>query len=410
MNVEELTIDHLGAQGDGVALTPKGPVFVSHALPGELISAQTEQSNGKLLDILKPSDARISPSCDHFGICGGCAAQHMSQGLYQNWKVGLVTSALQKNGIDHPVDQFIPCAHGARRRVTFTAQRNGEGLQFGFYQDGTHQIAPINMCAVASNNIQNAILELKELAQTLAPPSKALQLTILDSNNGLDIAINEEVRLQDHSTQAAIRKIMASTSIIRLSQGHEVLIEKQAPTLLFGDTTIMPPPGSFVQASQFAENNMVELVVRHLKSCKKVADLFSGCGTFTFPLAKKSAVHAVEAEGAALNAIDRAFRNRQGLKPVTTEKRDLFRRPLMRDELKHFKGVIFDPPRAGAELQSQQLVRSIVPKVAAVSCNPITFARDLKILLNGQFKIKSIVAIDQFLWSPHIEIVALLER
>lgn len=410
MNIEALTIDHLGAQGDGVALTPNGPVFVPHALPGELISAEIEQSRGKLLDNLEPSDARIAPSCDHFGSCGGCAAQHMSPDLYQTWKVGLVTSALEKNGIEHPVDHFIPSAPGARRRVTFTAQRTAGGLQFGFFQDGTHQIAPIDMCAVASSNIQNAILELKELAQTLAPPSKALQLTILDSGHGLDIAINEEARLQDHSKQAAIRKIMASTSIIRLSQGQEVLIEKQAPTLVFGDTNVMPPPGSFVQASQFAEQDMVELVGHHLKSCKKVADLFSGCGTFTFPLAKKSAVHAVEAEGAALNAIDRAFRNQQGLKPITTEKRDLFRRPLMRDELKHFKGVIFDPPRAGAEQQSQQLARSIVPKVAAVSCNPITFARDLKILLNGKFKIKSIVAIDQFLWSPHIEIVALLER
>lgn len=410
MSIQELLIDHIGAQGDGVALTPEGPVFVPHTLPSELIYAEIVQSRGTLIDILKLSDARISPSCDHFGTCGGCAAQHLSQDLYKSWKVGLVTSALQKNGIEHAVDQFISCAPGARRRVTFTAQRTEEGLHFGFYQEGTHQIAPIDMCAVASTNIQNAISEVKQLAQTLAPPSKPLQMTILDSENGLDIAIGEEARLQDNSKQAAIRKIMSSRSIIRLSQGDEVLIEKQAPTLTFGDTALMPPPGSFVQASQNAEVHMAKLVGRHLKSCKKVADLFSGCGTFTFPLAKKSAVHAVEAEGAALNAIDRAFRSRQGLKPVTTEQRDLFRRPLMRDELRHYNGVVFDPPRAGAELQSQQLARSLVSKVAAISCNPITFARDLKILLNGKFKTKSIVAIDQFLWSPHIEIVALLER
>lgn len=410
MSVQELLIDHIGAQGDGVALTPDGPVFVPYALPSELISADIERSRGKLIDILKKSDARILPKCDHFGTCGGCATQHMSENLYQNWKLALAQSALEKAAIDYTITSYVPCEPGARRRVTFSAERTAEGLSFGFYQDGTHHMTPIEMCVIASSNIQNAIVELKELAQTLAPASKRLQLTVLDSDNGLDIALSDDVRLQDNAKQAAIRKIMASKSFIRLSQGDEILIEKQAPALIFGDTQVQPPAGSFVQASQQAEQHMVKLVNRHLKSCKKVADLFSGCGTFTFPLALKSAVHAVEAQGTALHAIDKAFRNRQGLKPVTTERRDLFRRPMMRDELKHYKGVIFDPPRAGAELQSQQLARSTVPKIAAVSCNPISFARDLKILLDGSFKIKSIVAIDQFLWSPHVELVALLER
>jgi 23S rRNA (uracil1939-C5)-methyltransferase len=170
------------------------------------------------------------------------------------------------------------------------------------------------------------------------------------------------------------------------------------------------PPGAFLQATPRAENAMAELVIDHIGKAKRVADLFAGCGTFSLRLAKKSAVHAVEFEAPALAALDHAARNSQGLKPVTVERRDLFRRPLQPMDLKNIDALVFDPPRAGAEAQCHELAKSKVARIAAVSCNPVTLARDLAILIAGGYRLTSVTPIDQFLWSSHVEAVALLER
>ena len=410
MTLLDLKIDHVGAQGDGVALTENGPVFVPFTIPGDHVTLKVTRNTGELVDILESSSDRIEPVCSHFGSCGGCVAQHMSQALYSDWKLDIVVQALKKAGIDHPVERLEPCKIGERRRVVLTAKVTNEGFAFGYHQAGTNDIINIDQCPIAVPVIQSNLQLLKDLAQTFVSHAKPVQLTVLACDNGLDVSISADGKLNDGVRQAAVRKVIAGRKIIRLAFEDEILVESQAPLLVFGDTTIFPPTGSFVQASLRAEKQMVDLVIKHLKSCKKTADLFSGCGTFSFPLSHKSSVHAVETSGPALNAIDKGFRSRQGLKPITTERRDLFRNPVMRDELKHFQGVVFDPPRAGAENQSKQLARSVVKKVAAVSCNPATLARDLVILSDGGFKIKTIVAIDQFLWSPHVEVVALLER
>jgi 23S rRNA (uracil1939-C5)-methyltransferase len=155
---------------------------------------------------------------------------------------------------------------------------------------------------------------------------------------------------------------------------------------------------------------MANLVLAHVGKAKRIADLFAGAGTFSLQLARLGRVHAVEGDGKAIAALDHAARNTQGLKPVTSEKRDLFRRPLMTSELKVFDAVVFDPPRAGAEFQCKELARSIVKKVVAVSCNPLTLARDLALLVEGGYRITSVTPIDQFLWTSHVEIVATLEK
>jgi 23S rRNA (uracil1939-C5)-methyltransferase len=190
----------------------------------------------------------------------------------------------------------------------------------------------------------------------------------------------------------------------------EIIVEPKKPLVVFGDAAVPIPPGSFLQATAPAEQAMADLVLPHLSRAKKVADLFAGAGSFALRLAKRSEVHAVEGDAAALAALDRGFRQSSGLKRVTTERRDLFRRPLTFKEFDAFDGLVFDPPRAGAEDQSKQLARSDVPYVAAVSCNPGTLARDLSILVTGGYRVRSVTPIDQFLWSPHVEAVALLEK
>jgi 23S rRNA (uracil1939-C5)-methyltransferase len=155
---------------------------------------------------------------------------------------------------------------------------------------------------------------------------------------------------------------------------------------------------------------MSELVLAYVGRAKRIADLFAGAGTFSLRLARVGRVHAVESDEKALAALDFAARNTQGLKPVTIERRDLFRRPLMAPELKFYDAVVFDPPRAGAEFQCRELARSVVKKIVAISCNPLTLARDLAILVEGGYRITGVTPIDQFLWTSHVEIVATLEK
>jgi 23S rRNA (uracil1939-C5)-methyltransferase len=415
LTILELDIDLVGARGDGVARTDNGPVFVPFVLTGEKISAEVHKSRGVLIDIIKPSNDRAPAQCNHFAdkanACGGCSVQHMNEQSYQAWKLGVAQQALLAGGIDHKIDRLMSCEIGERRRVTLSVYRTNQGTQIGYYQAGSDKLVSISQCPVAHPKIMDNLELFRNMAEVFTPHLKTSQLTILLCENGLDIAATGDFSLKDATIHAIAQKVTASKIVKRLSFNDEVLAETEAPSLTFGDTLINVPKGCFVQASRRAELEMASIVTKHLKSCKRVVDLFSGCGTFTFPLAQKCAVHAVETSGPALNAIDRGFRSRQGLKPISTERRDLFRSPLVREDLKPYQGVIFDPPRSGAENQSKQLARALnIKKIAAVSCNPISLARDLDLLIKGGFKIKSIVAIDQFLWSPHVETVVLLER
>ncbi|MEP3196966.1 MAG: TRAM domain-containing protein [Lentilitoribacter sp.] len=411
MSQVELTIDHVGARGDGIAKTDNGPVFIPFALKGETVSVDLDKSRGVITELKSKSPDRVDPACQHFQKCGGCVAQHMSDESYQSWKLDIAQQALDKSSIKHKIDQFKACSQGERRRVVLTAERSNEETKIGYLQAGSHDLIAIHECPVAHPQIVEHLDLFRDIAQIITPHYKTSQLTILLCENGFDIAVEASFSLKDATIHAVSQKATSTKAIKRLAFNGEVLVEIEPTVLTFGDTLIQVPSGSFVQASKRAELEMVELVTKHLKSCKKVVDLFSGSGTFTFPLAQKSAVHAVETSGPALNSIDRGFRSRQGLKPISTERRDLFRSPFVREDLKPYQGVIFDPPRAGAEAQSKQLARALnIKKVAAVSCNPVSLARDLELLVKGGFKIKSITAIDQFLWSTHVEMVALLER
>ena len=234
-------------------------------------------------------------------------------------------------------------------------------------------------------------------------------MTVTATASGLDIAA-EEPASWARASAAIVSEFVVREGFARLSVDGEIILEPKKPAIMFADMAVPIPPGAFLQATAFAEQAMADLVLGHLSRAKKVADLFAGCGSFALRLAKKSEVHAVEGDAAALAALDRGFRQATGLKRVTAEKRDLFRRPLTFKELNAFDGIVFDPPRAGAEDQSKQIARSDVPFVAAVSCNPGTLARDLAILVAGGYRVKSVTPVDQFLWSPHVEAVALLEK
>ncbi|MFH1793270.1 MAG: class I SAM-dependent RNA methyltransferase [Pseudomonadota bacterium] len=408
MNVR-LLIDSLGSHGDGIARTERGQVFVPFTLPGEIVNAAVERDRGTLMAVVEPSPLRVEPPCRHFGTCGGCSLQHMEAAAYRAFKAERVATALKRERIEIDLEQLVSCAPDSRRRVVLSARKTAGGMLLGYHRMQSSEIVDIEECRIALPAIVAALPMLRNLAALACRTATPFHLTVTSTDNGLDVAFADSGTLADAGRREAAAFALRER-VARLSVDGEVLVEARKPAVRFGTAEVTPPPGGFLQAVASAEEAMASLVVGHLAKSKRVADLFSGSGAFALRLARLCEVHAVEGEAAALAALDRGFRFASGLKRVTTERRDLFRRPLTFKDLEAFDGIVFDPPRAGAEDQSCQIARSGIPKVAAVSCNPGTLARDLRILIDGGYELVSVTPVDQFLWSPHVEAVALLER
>ncbi|WP_311029447.1 class I SAM-dependent RNA methyltransferase [Mesorhizobium koreense] len=405
----EFRIERLGAQGDGVVLTERGPVYIPFTLAGERVTASRNGDRADLLAVVEPSPLRVEPACRHFGECGGCALQHMEEGAYREWKRGRVVEALRSRGIETEVAPLVPCPPKERRRVTLSARRTEAGMLLGYNRALSHTIVDIEECPIARPEIVAALEPLRSLAKTICSTDKAFRLTVTVTGSGLDVAAHGSGKFAEKTRKAA-SDFTLRAGFARLSVDGEIVIEPRKPVVLFGDVPVSPPPGAFLQAVAGAEQTMADLVSVHLSKVKRIADLFSGVGAFALRLAKGTEIHAVEADAASLSALDRGFRFGSGLKRVTTERRDLFVRPVTAKELNAFDGIVFDPPRAGAEAQSRQIAKSDVLLVAAISCNPATLARDLTILIEAGYTLQRVVPIDQFLWSPHVEAVALLTR
>ncbi|NEI97974.1 class I SAM-dependent RNA methyltransferase [Rhizobium ruizarguesonis] len=416
MSTETVTIEKLGAQGDGIASSAGGPVYVPFSLPGETVAIARVKSQGTIMSITTPSPDRQEPPCRHFGpdgvngTCGGCTLQHMADAPYGAFKRQLVIDALKSKGLTPEVGEIVPARPGERRRVVFAARKTEKDMLIGFNQAESHHIVAIEECPISSAGIIARLPAIRAIAASLATSAEPFRVAVLETLSGLDISVDDVKKLSDPQRRKAIETALSLRGIARVSLNGEILVEPSKPMVEFGGVQVSPPPGGFTQATKPAEEAMAELVTAHAGKAKRIADLFAGSGTFSLRLARIGRVHAVEAEAKALAALDHAARNTQGLKPVTVEKRDLFRRPLMTQEFKPYDVVVFDPPRAGAEFQCQELARSGVKKIVAVSCNPLTLARDLAILVEGGYRITGVTPIDQFLWTSHVEVVATLEK
>ncbi len=404
-----MTIAELGHRGDGIAHSEGGQVYVPGALPGEEVTA--EVSNGRAADVtyIKTSPDRIEPICNHYESCGGCSVQHMAQEPYLDWKRGLVVKALADRGIEAEVSPAVPSEPESRRRAVLTAARAGRTILLGYHEKASHKMVDISECPVLVPEIVAGLRGLKRLCVELMPKKGELRLNVLSTTNGLDVAFDQADRKYE-SKFAALSQLAVELGLARLTINGETLLEARPPALDMGGLTVVPPPAGFTQATLQAEEALCNLVLEGLGKSKKVADLFAGVGTFALRIAKSASVHAVEGDAAANKALDKALRVPRGLKKVTFERRDLFRRPLMKAELATYDAVVFDPPRAGAQAQAEQIAVSKVKTVIAVSCNPATLARDLRILIDGGYTLQKVTPVDQFLFSPHIECVAILKR
>ncbi|WP_415717875.1 class I SAM-dependent RNA methyltransferase [Roseibium sp.] len=409
MSERELTIAELGHRGDGVAMTENGPVFVAGALPGETVRTQVENGRAKNPVFQTRSADRVEPACRHFDSCGGCSVQHLAETPYLDWKRKLVEKALRDRGIETAVSETVAATSGGRRRAVLTATRAGRHTLLGYHEKASHRLVYISECPVLESAIVQALPGLKSLASEILPKKGELRLTVLNTTAGLDVAIDKADRNYDRKIPVLSQKTV-ELDLARLSVNGEVLLEIRPPVLDMDGIGVVAAPGGFTQATKSAEETLCRLVLEGIGKAKTVADLFAGAGTFALRLAKHSNVHAVEGDAAAIAALDRALRKPQGLKKVTFEKRDLFRRPLVLGELEPFDAVVFDPPRAGAQAQSELLASSKVKTIVAVSCNPATLARDLRLLLDGGYALQSVTPVDQFQYAPHIEVVAVLTR
>ena len=395
-------VEHLTHQGMGRTTEGK---FVPRVLPGEEIEL-LEDSSAR---IVTPSPDRVAPPCRHYKSCGGCAMQHASDGFVAKWKVETVARALAAQGIEAPALGIETSPPASRRRAKLSGRRTKKGTLVGFHGRASDVVVEVPDCRLLSPALLATLPALHDLTALAASRKGEVGLTVTDSLSGPDIQIETDKELTAE-LRIELAALAQKHRIARLVWQDEQVVMIEPPTQRFGKAAVVPPAGAFLQATAEGEAALLAAVKRAIGGASRVADLFSGCGTFALPLAETAEVHAVEGEKTMVAALDRGWREAQGLKRVTSEARDLFRRPLLRDELTKFDAIVIDPPRAGAEAQVAEIAASTVPLVAMVSCNPVTFARDAKALIAAGFRIESLVVVDQFRWSSHIEVAAKLVR
>ena len=400
-------IESLGAQGDGV--TAEG-LFVPYALPGERVRLLPSGHRARLEAILARAPERAQPPCPHFGTCGGCALQHASDELVARWKAELIRRALASRGMEEV--ELRPTATspaGSRRRATFGARRTRKGAVVGFHAAGSDEIVPVAACHVVEPALLAALPALAEIAETGASRKAPMRLTVTAGERGLDIAA-EGGKPIEGPLYGQLVAVAATRDLARLSWEGEPLVTRRQPLQRMGRAWVAPPPGGFLQATREGEAALVAAVREAVGRSQRIADLFAGSGTFALPLAEGAEVMAADADEGALEALAAGWREADGLKQIATERRNLLSRPMLAHDLARFDAVVLDPPRAGARAQVQQIAASPVPRVAAVSCNPATFARDARILIDGGYRLDWVLPVDQFRWSAHVELAAAFSR
>lgn len=413
--VERLTIARVGGQGDGIADTPDGSVFVPLTLPGEVVKVEVRDGRGEGARVVDPSPDRVAPASPHYGECGGCSLQHWAAGPYLDWKRDQVRLALARERIETEIAPTAAVPPGTRRRLALHARRGPDGrVLLGFKARRSWRLVEVRRCPVADPRVEAAFPALARVADALLEhPKSAPTLHVTWTLTGLDVDVTGvERRSGGLSRDAQMRaiEVAGAAGLARLSLAGEVLMMNRPPTVAFGRAVVPLPPGGFLQAVPEAEAEMVRLATEAVRGTRKIADLFCGAGTFTFPLAELAPVLAADGSAAGIAALKAGAASARGLKPITAEARDLFRRPLAPYDLRGCDAIVFDPPRAGALEQTAQIAQTRAATVVGVSCNPVTFARDARVLIDAGFRLERVTPVDQFLWSAHVELVGVFRR
>nr|WP_124085602.1 class I SAM-dependent RNA methyltransferase [Pseudogemmobacter humi] len=405
-----LVIDRLGHLGDGIGAGPRGPVFVPGMLPGEEVEGVLSGDRLEGARILTPSAERVKPPCPHARTCGGCQLQHAAEPFTAAWKREVVREALAQQGLETGIaDQTLTSPPASRRRATLSGRRTKGGVLLGFHAKGQGMIVPVPGCRLLHPDLMATLPALEALVAFGGSRTTEMSLTVTQSLTGPDVSVTGG-KPADAAMQMELARLADRFGLARLTWEGEIVAQSAAPQIAIGPSRVEFPPGAFLQATCQGEAALLAAAREAIGPAKRIADLFCGLGTFALPLAREAEVHAVEGHPALTAALEKAARATPGLRRITTETRDLFRRPLEPDELKGFDAVVIDPPRAGAEAQCQRLARAEVQRLAMISCNPVTFARDARILAQGGWRLDHVQVVDQFRWSVHIELAAAFSR
>ncbi len=398
-----VTVERLGHHGDGIG----GGVFVPGALPGEVVEGLPDGDRLREVRIVTPSPDRVRPPCPHARSCGGCAVQHLRDAAVADWKAGIVAQALAGQGLAAEVRPILTSPPSSRRRATLAGRRTKAGAMVGFHARGSDLLVEGPQCHLLTPQLMAALPGLEALVRLGGARGAELALTVTGTANGPDVAVAGG-KPAEAALLMEIARLAEAQGFARVTWNGGTAALRAPPVQRFGRAVVTPPPGAFLQATAEGEAALLAAVREALGGAARIADLFAGCGTFALPLAEGAEVAAVEGEAAMVAALDRGWRGAQGLRRVTATARDLFRRPLEPDELRGVDAVVIDPPRAGAEAQAQRLAAARVPVVAMVSCNPATFARDARILVDAGYRIDWVQPVDQFRWAAHVELAARL--
>lgn len=399
------TIARLGHLGDGIIQGPEGSIFVAQTLPGEVVEGTVKGDALADVRILTPSVHRVKPPCSHARTCGGCMMQHASDAFVADWKTTIVRTALAAQGLEADLRPIITSPPRSRRRATLAARRTKGGVLMGFHSRASDVLVGVPECQLLHPDLIGAFPALEAIVKLGGSRSQEMDLAITRTSSGGDVAVTGG-KPADSTQRMDLARLVEAFGLARLSWNGEVIAQRAQPMMRFGRANVPLPVGAFLQATAEGEAALLANVKGAVGPARRIIDLFAGIGTFGLPLAENAEIHAVEGDVAMLTALDKGFRMAEGIKRVTNDIRDLYRRPLEPDEFKGYDAVVIDPPRAGAEAQSHTLAKSKVPVIAAVSCNPATFARDAKILTQAGYKLNWVQVVDQFRWSPHVELAA----
>ncbi|HZU90992.1 MAG TPA: class I SAM-dependent RNA methyltransferase [Stellaceae bacterium] len=427
----ELVVERIGAHGDGIAHYAGEPVFLPFTAPGDRVRARLGLRRGgghegRVLALLSPGPGRARPPCPHFSRCGGCALQHLDADAYRRAKRAALATALARIGVDPETIEPLRTVPPGRRRARLGLVRPRDPqlpVRIGFRERFRHELVDLRQCPVLEEGLLALVEPLRHYARDLLPPGGMAEALLTRTDSGVDLLFEAAAppgieALETLAGLAAERDL--ARAVWRCSGVEIPVVERRPVRLLLSGVAVRVPPGAFLQASAAAEAILVEEVVGGVGVARPALDLFAGLGAFAFALrrggpqprasmarAGTPRVHAVEGDRSAAAALAAAA---AGVSDVTVERRDLARDPLRPDELARYAAAVFDPPRAGALAQAEALAASSLAAIVAVSCNPATFARDASRLLAGGFRPVRIVPIDQFVWTPHLEIAALFRR
>lgn len=419
MTILELTIDDIGDQGDGIGHYKGATIFVANTLPQERVRIKLEDSKNmvkraELLEIIRPGPTRVKPPCPHFPQCGGCRFQHMNDEAYSNYKLGQLQLLFAKERMDTSV--FLPAvvtAAGTRRRARLAAKRAAQGaLTFGFNEWRSHTVVNVSTCTVLMPELEAFIPTLRDKLTKWLPPNQECDAQITALPDGIDLVLIGGPKL-DLDGRQRLGDLAEALGVAHLSWRKwdrspiEPIAHRSPLTVRYGNTSLAFPPGSFLQATEVGEKALIDFVRDVSGTGVRALDLFCGLGTFGLSLPEAKNVRFADLDGPAIESLERAAKHNPRFQ---VDLRNLIGDPYSASDCDDFDLVVFDPPRGGAKAQTIQLAKSKVPNIVAISCDPPSFMSDAKTLMEGGYKLKALLPVDQFLWSPHMELAAHFAR